>query len=155
MIAAYSDIVGTAWFILASASLWFTWWSRHHEPERQVAVQKALKRSADADRVTPQFRSDVINALQFIEEDPAARPLNILIPKEAIRLKAVQNTWTAAAKHIPDEKLRQAVTALELALEIAWLESPQPGPEEDVRARLAQLGVRLRRVLARLDEAGG
>ena len=151
MIGAYSDVVGTAGFLLAAFSVWFTWWSRSHEPEQQVAIRKALKRSEESEQLVPHVRSDIINALQFIEEHPR-KARGIVIPKQRIRLAALETTWREARAHVTDRRLIEAMDSLHLESEIAWLELPDPGPDEEVQGRLAVQGERLRAALRRFDE---
>jgi hypothetical protein len=150
VIAAYSDVVGTVALVIALLGLVFTWWSRTHEPEHQVAIRDALERSAEAKRLVPQLRSDVIGALQFIYEKPEL-PANVRMRKEAARLRALESTWNATKTNFNDPKLREAMKALDLSDEIEWLESNPMGLDVELRSRLDSLALRLQAVTACLD----
>jgi hypothetical protein len=151
----YADVVGTLGLLTAIGAIVWRVWERHSEPEHRIRVQDRLEIHQAEREFLPRLRSDLINAMQFIDPpDGWRRDTRTLIYKQRNRFDQLRKTWDSG-RHLAGPDITKAMDAAAIEDEISWLDHLPTNPDEGtVHAQLIFARNRMSAVLDAIEKRG-
>jgi hypothetical protein len=143
----YADVVGTLGLLTAIGAILWRVYERRSEPEHRIRVEERLDRHKAAGDFLPRLRSDLINAMQFI--DPPGgwlRDTGALVYKSRNRFSQLSKTWESG-RHLAGRDITERMDAVAIADEIEWLDDVPTTDDDAVHAHLILTRNRIQAVL--------